>query len=147
MDLKDKIVELLPYKKPFLFVDGFNHVDDSSISGYYTFKEDESFYPGHFPENPITPGVILTETAAQIGLVGGGIYQLLKQEKKEEVIPVFSSAEVNFLKPVFPNEKVIVESKVIYFRFSKLKCEVVMTNEKGEKVLNGHLSGFLTEKK
>ncbi|MEZ0130793.1 3-hydroxyacyl-ACP dehydratase FabZ family protein [Flavobacterium sp. LBUM151] len=141
MELKD-IIAQLPYSKPFLFVDELLHVDENSISGTYTFKEDLDFYQGHFKGNPVTPGVILTETMAQIGMVCLGIY-LLKDLKKDTVV-AFTSADVQFLKPVYPNEKVTVTSQKTFFRFGKLKCDVVMKNEAGIEVCKGVLAGMIT---
>lgn len=69
-----QIVSALPYEKPFLFVDEIVHLDESGIEGNYRFKEDEYFYQGHFKNYPVTPGVILTECMAQIGLVCLGVY-------------------------------------------------------------------------
>ena len=74
-----KITLFLPYTKPFLFVDEITQISETGVTGNYTFKENEYFYEGHFINNPITPGVILTETMAQIGVVCLGIY-LLKDE-------------------------------------------------------------------
>jgi len=74
MDL-DLIKSKLPYSSPFLFVDELITVDENSIVGNFTFNEDLDFYKGHFKDNPVTPGVILTETMAQIGLVALGIYR------------------------------------------------------------------------
>ena len=54
-----------------------------------------------------------------------------------------TSTEIEFLKPVFPNEKVRVLSEKIYFRFGKLKCKVVMTNEKEEIVCSGTIAGMI----
>ncbi|MNI79112.1 3-hydroxyacyl-[acyl-carrier-protein] dehydratase FabZ [compost metagenome] len=67
MDLND-IITKLPYRDPFLFVDELLHVDDNIIIGSYRFNENLDFFKGHFYGNPVTPGVILTETMAQIGL-------------------------------------------------------------------------------
>lgn len=142
MDLND-ILAQLPYTKPFLFVDELLHVDENSITGTYTFKEDLDFYQGHFKGNPVTPGVILTETMAQIGMVCLGIY-LLGNELKKDTVVAFTSADVHFLKPVYPNEKVTVTSQKIFFRFGKLKCEVVMKNEAGIEVCKGTLAGMIT---
>lgn len=144
MKLTD-ITALLPYSQPFLFVDELLHVDENSTSGTYTFKEDLDFYKGHFKDNPVTPGVILTETMAQIGLVCLGIYLLGDTFNKNTVV-AFTSADMQFLKPVYPNEKVTVTSQKLFFRFGKLKCDVVMKNEAGQEVCKGILSGMITNK-
>ena len=141
---KSDIIKLLPYQKPFLFVDGIFGISDDGVTGYYTFKEDETFYEGHFKNNPITPGVILTECMAQIGLVSLGIY-LLKDELDESAKPqiALTSHQMDFYLPVLPNEKVTVISEKEVFRFNKLKCRVKMLNEKGELVCRGVISGML----
>ena len=142
MKFKD-ILEKLPYSKPFLFVDKLLHVDENSITGTYTFDENLDFYKGHFKGNPVTPGVILTETMAQIGLVCFGIYLLSNNLSKDTVV-AFTSADMQFLKPVYPNEKVTVEAEKIYFRFGKLKCNAVMRNEAGQEVCKGIIAGMVT---
>ncbi len=140
-----EILAKLPYSTPFLFVDELLHVDENSAIGTYIFKEDLDFYKGHFKDNPITPGVILTETMAQIGLVSLGIYLLGNNFNKDTVI-AFTSADMQFLKPVYPNEKVTVTSQKSFFRFGKLKCDVVMTNEAGQEVCKGIMAGMITNK-
>jgi len=142
-----EIIKNLPYQKPFLFVDELSEVSENGVSGSYTFKETEFFYEGHFKDNPITPGVILTETMAQIGLVCLGIY-LLKDKISTNVKPqiALSSNEVNFYVPVLPNEKVTVISEKEYFRFNKLKCKVKMMNSKNELVCRGTISGMIIAK-
>jgi len=76
-----QIIAKLPYRHPFLFVDEIIEVDDDGITGSYWFDPELDFYKGHFIDHPITPGVILTETMAQIGLVAFGIY--LQSETEE----------------------------------------------------------------
>ena len=136
------ITALLPYSKPFLFVDELLSVDENSAVGTYTFNEDLDFYKGHFKDNPVTPGVILTETMAQIGLVCLGIYLLGDAFSKDSVV-AFTSADMQFLKPVYPNEKVTVTSQKLFFRFGKLKCKVSMKNEKEEIVCSGIIAGMM----
>ena len=137
-----EILEKLPYTTPFLFVDDLVSVDENGVIGIFTFKEDLDFYKGHFKNNPITPGVILTETMAQIGLVCLGIFLVGKDLTEKSQIGL-TSTEIEFLKPVFPGEKVTVISEKIYFRFNKLKCKVKMQNEQSEIVCEGIIAGII----
>ena len=141
---EQNIIELLPYQRPFLFVDAIDTVSENEIRGHYTFRKDEYFYKGHFKDNPITPGVILTECMAQIGLVCFGIFLLkdeLQNAKKPQV--ALTSNKIDFYLPVLPGEKVIVHSEKEVLRFNKLKCKVKMLNKKGELVARGVISGML----
>jgi 3-hydroxyacyl-[acyl-carrier-protein] dehydratase len=140
----NEIIKLLPYQNPFLFVDGIDAISEDGVTGHYTFKNDESFYEGHFKNNPITPGVILTECMAQIGLVCLGIY-LLRNEISNLSQPqiALTSHQMDFYLPVLPEERVTVISEKEVFRFHKLKCKVRMLNEKGELVARGHISGMI----
>ncbi len=137
-----EILEKLPYSTPFLFVDDLVSVDENGVTGTFTFKEDLGFYKGHFKNNPITPGVILTETMAQIGLVCLGIF-LIGDGLTEKSQIGLTSTDIEFLKPVFPGEKVTVISEKIYFRFNKLKCKVKMLNEQSEIVCEGIIAGII----
>ena len=137
------ILDLLPYTEPFLFVDEILSVSEESISGSHTFSRDAFFYKGHFKNNPITPGVILTECMAQIGLVCFGIFLLKDENVSEKSTFALSSTEIDFYFPVFPGDKVTVISEKIYFRFQKLKCKVKLLNAKDEIVAKGTISGMI----
>ncbi len=141
------IHSLLPYQPPFLFVDEFTALSDDSAKGTYRFRDDEYFYSGHFPDRAVTPGVILTECMAQIGLVGLGMWLLQVHENPEPKSFVFTSSEVEFLMPVFPGETVYVESEKLYFRLNKLKAKVWMNNEAGEMTCKGTLAGMMISRK
>lgn len=131
----------LPYTAPFLFVDKLKHIDDYGVEGTYTFNASASFYQGHFKEYPITPGVLLTECMAQIGVVCLGIF--LNKDEHSSAKIALSNHNIDFFKPVYPGEKVIVKSNKVYFRFGKLKCKVHMLNEKREVVAQGEISGMM----
>jgi 3-hydroxyacyl-[acyl-carrier-protein] dehydratase len=139
-----EIISLLPYDAPFLFVDGLDRISNNGVSGYYRFKENESFYRGHFKDTPVTPGVILTECMAQIGLVCLGIY-LLKDELQKGQKPqiALTSNQMDFYLPVLPDEKVRVESEKDIFRFNKLRCKVKMYSEEGNLIARGIISGMI----
>ena len=138
------ILECLPYQPPFLFVDELTNITDNGVAGNYTFKESEYFYKGHFKDYPVTPGVILTEVMAQIGVVCLGIY-LLREKfsgmKKPQI--ALTSNNIDFFLAVMPKQRVNVVSEKIYFRFNKLKCKVQLFNEKNQLVCKGDISGML----
>ena len=140
-----EIIAQLPYSKPFLFVDEIIQIDENGVEGTYTFDENLDFYKGHFKDFPVTPGVILTEVMAQIGVVCLGVYLVNNTFSKNTSIAL-TLIDIEFLKPVFPNEKVNVISEKIYFRFGKLKCKVIMKNEKGEIVCTGIIAGMIISK-
>ena len=136
-----EILKLLPYSEPFLFVDELEQFSENGIRGNYTFPADSFFYNGHFKDNPVTPGVILTECAAQIGVVCLGIF-LLKDQEKSVVQIALTDSKMDFYKAVFPGEKVRVISEKLYFRFNKLKCSVKMYNSVEGLVCRGEIAGM-----
>ena len=137
-----EIIAKLPYSEPFLFVDELISINENGAVGTFIFDDNLDFYKGHFKEKPVTPGVILTEVMAQIGLVCLGIYLLNNKFSKNTSIAL-TSTSIDFLKPVFPAEKVTVISEKMYFRFGKLKCKVTMKNEKEEVVCRGEIAGII----
>ena len=139
------IIAKLPYSNPFLFVDEILQINAEGVTGTYNFDENLDFYKGHFKDNPVTPGVILTEVMAQIGLVCLGIY-LANENFNMSASIALTSTNIEFLKPVYPSEKVTVISNKIYFRFGKLKCNVIMRNDLGEEVCNGTIAGMVINK-
>ncbi|MHB1922611.1 MAG: 3-hydroxyacyl-ACP dehydratase FabZ family protein [Chitinophagaceae bacterium] len=147
--MKNEILSYLPYKSSFLFVDNILCIDNSGVTGDYTLRKDAFFYEDHFVGFAITPGVIITEIMAQIGLVAFGIYLILEEGKKEkfsideEYFPLLTSTDVSFYKMVFPGAKVIVNSKKQYFRFGKLKCMIEMHNEEAELIAKGIFTGII----
>lgn len=141
----DFIYAKLPYNKPFLFVDKLHTIDENGVEGSYTFPEDSFFYKGHFTNNPVTPGAILTEVMAQIGVVCLGIF-LLNDSLTDTVDIAMTATQIDFYRPVFPAETVTVRSTKLYFRFNKLKCKVDMLNSRGELVCRGTISGMMKPK-
>jgi 3-hydroxyacyl-[acyl-carrier-protein] dehydratase len=137
-----EIISHLPYAHPFLFVDELVEINENSVTGSYTFPEDAFFYKGHFKDAPVTPGVILTECMAQIGVVCLGI-SFYSGKDLENLKIGMSSTNMDFYHPVYPGEKVVVTSEKIYFRFNKLKCMVKMYNSQQKLVCKGEISGMI----
>jgi 3-hydroxyacyl-[acyl-carrier-protein] dehydratase len=147
--MNNDILAYLPYKSSFLFVDNISTIDTNGVTGDYTLKKDAFFYEDHFVGNPVTPGVIITEIMAQIGLVVLGIHLVMNEGKEAKVsmdegsFPLLTSTDVSFYKMVLPGEKVVVTSKKQYFRFGKLKCAIEMHNASAELVAKGIFSGII----
>ena len=144
----DKILSHLPYKSSFRFVDNISLLSEHEVIGEYTLREDAFFYEDHFAGNPVTPGVIITEIMAQIGLVVLGIFLVLKENdfnfmKEDSLFPLLTSTDVSFFKIVLPGQKVTVISKKQYFRFGKLKCYIEMLDSSKEIIAKGMFSGIM----
>ena len=143
------ILDKLPYKSSFRFVDSISQLDKDGITGNYTLKKDAFFYEDHFPGNPVTPGVIITEIMAQIGLVVLGLYIVLNSSETEmpqtegDWLPLLTSTEVSFFKSALPGEKLTVISKKKYFRFNKLKCYIEMHDASGDLIARGTFAGII----
>ena len=142
---KEEVLALVPQQSPFRFIDEIVELNEDGIVATYTFKEDESFYAGHFPGNPITPGVILLETMAQTGVVAFGIYlasQSMSIEEIQKTLTVFTDAEVEFTGMVRPGDKVTIRARKKFFRRLKLKAEAQITLENGDVVCSGTIAGI-----
>ena len=140
-----EILTLLPQQEPFRFVDNILEVDEDHIIANYRFRPEADFYKGHFPGNPVTPGVILLESLAQVGVVALGIYLFALEEGLRGVtdkIALFVDADVEFSGIVLPGEKVTISGKKVFFRRNKLRTEAMMTTEDGSLVCSGTISGL-----
>jgi len=107
----DEIMELIPHRFPFLFIDECEILEKGK-SGIASrvFKDDEFFFQGHFPGNPIVPGVVIVEALAQTaGII---VSESLTEYDKKSVL-FMSIHKAKFRKPVIPNDKIIFEVNFI----------------------------------
>ena len=138
------VLNALPQRPPFRFVDEILELDDEHIVAAYRFPEDADYYRGHFPGNPVTPGVLLLETMAQAGVVALGIYLLSRSADADgqRMLTLFTDATVEFTGIVRPGDRVVVRARKVLFRRRLLRSAVELTLESGRVVCAGTLSGM-----
>ena len=147
-EMCERVLAAVPQQAPFRFIDEILEMDTEHIVGAYRFKEDESFYNGHFPGRPVTPGVILVEAMAQTGVVAFGLYLVMAQGREAELksgnlTTLFTVIEnMEFTGMVKPGERVIIRGEKVYFRKGNLKAKVSMERENGEPVASGVMAGM-----
>ncbi|MDD3997855.1 MAG: 3-hydroxyacyl-ACP dehydratase FabZ [Sphaerochaetaceae bacterium] len=128
------IEDLLTHRPPFIFVDELLEVDEEKTVARHVFRHDDEFFKGHFPGNPIVPGVLLVEMMAQCG--GAGLRQ-------SGVLPsgaffVLGTVEkAKFRAPVFPGDSVIIEVK-------NLRVSSVMLRQSGIVKIHGKVAAEAT---
>ena len=140
-----EVLDMVPQQEPFRFIDEIVELDDEHIVATYTFREDADFYRGHFPGNPITPGVILTETAAQAVVVAFGIALVARESGRDEVdklLTIFTDCAVDFAGQVKPGDRVTTTGKKKFWRRKKLRAEFEMKLDDGTVVCSGEVSGM-----
>jgi len=141
----EEVLALVPQQEPFRFIEAIHELDREHIVASYRFPENADFYRGHFPGNPITPGVILIETMAQAGVVALGIYLYALEvgaEEIEKIVTVFTDCTIDFSGQVMPGDRVTTTGRVKFFRRKKLRAEVEMRLDDGTLVCSGELSGM-----
>ncbi|MBO4242397.1 MAG: 3-hydroxyacyl-ACP dehydratase FabZ [Clostridiales bacterium] len=112
LDIKG-IMEIIPHRHPFLLIDKVEDYEPGQYCiAYKNITYDESFFRGHFPEYPITPGVLMVEALAQAGAVA-----ILSQEEFKGKIAVFAGIDnCKFKRQILPGDTVRLETKITQVR-------------------------------
>jgi len=99
------VLDAMPHRPPFRFIDEILDLDEDHIVAAYRFSADADFYRGHFPGNPIMPGVKMVEALAQCGAVA-----VLSQEENKGKLALFAGIDdVRFKRIVRPGEVLTLE--------------------------------------
>ena len=126
MDLQT-IYQTIPHRPPFLFVDRIISWDDQRILCEKTFSGEENFFQGHYPGNPIVPGVLLCEAAMQTGAIFLSKLFREKDPSGKKAPVVAKMGEVRFKKIIRPGDTITTEVEFresmgsIYFMKAKIK--------------------------
>lgn len=105
-----EIQEILPHRHPFLLIDCIEEVEPGSHAvGYKAVTYNEPFFAGHFPQEPVMPGVLIVEALAQTGAVA----ILSVEENKGKTAYFAAMNHVKFKKKVIPGDKLKLECRII----------------------------------
>lgn len=122
MDI-NAIKKILPHRYPFLLIDKIIHLDDKLVAGIKNVTLNEPFFEGHFPDNPVMPGVLQIEAMAQIG----GILVLNTVPDPENYTPYFLGIDkCKFRRMVFPGDTI------------RFKCELTAPIKRGIAQMDGY---------
>lgn len=141
--LNKDILELLPHRAPFLFIDKVVSVESGCVTALKHIKKNEEYFKGHFPGKPLVPGVLIVESMAQASGIACAVY-LNKQKDTIKKYPgvYFLSriSDIKFKYPVLPGDTLIIRSEVTrYFApFFKVQTSCKVNDEivaEGELVL------------
>jgi 3-hydroxyacyl-[acyl-carrier-protein] dehydratase len=111
----EKILQILPHRWPFVLVDRVTEVvPNERIRGHKCVSMNEPWFLGHFPQNPILPGVLLIEALAQIG--GILAYASEPFDASSSLLYFLGIDKAKFRRPVVPGDRVDLEVSVIHHR-------------------------------
>ena len=136
-----EIQKILPHRYPFLLVDKIIEMEEGKRAvGIKNVTVNEPFFQGHFPGNPIMPGVLIVESLAQVGAV-----MLLSMPENKGKLGVFTGiSSMKFRRQVVPGDTLVLEAELIMYRHGMGKANVKATVD-GQIAASGEISFAVIE--
>lgn len=111
---RDRIMEILPHRPPFLFVDEVVELEgEKRILARRELRAEEPYFAGHFPGRPIMPGVLITEALAQTAGLLIALTAMETGQDAEGRLFYLAKANVKWLEPAFPGEILLLEARFL----------------------------------
>ena len=118
-----EIMKILKHRYPFLMVDRITEYDDMHVTGYKNVTINEPFFQGHFPGDPVMPGVMILESMGQVASVMLGLR--LGKEQGQKIAFLVSIDKARFRKPVRPGDKLVTKAEFTNIRKVSAKVKAV----------------------
>ena len=136
---REELKKYMAHREPMLLVDRSEMVEENHVVSEYTITGKEEFVNGHFPGNPIVPGVMLCEIMAQSSI-------LLMKDELEGKLPLYAGLDkIRFKRVVKPGDTVVVNASLKVKRSTVIVVDAVATVE-GQLACKGDLSFYLVPK-
>lgn len=120
-----EILKILPHRYPFLLVDRILEVEKGKrIVGIKNVTFNEEFFQGHFPGNPVMPGVLIVEAMAQVSAIG--LHGVIPEQEKK-ILYLSAVDRCKFRRPVVPGDQLRIEAEILNLKSRICKCRAVAT--------------------
>ena len=141
----NQIKELIPHREPFLFIDKLENIKKlETATGVKTFTRNEGFFKGHFPGQPVVPGVILVEMMAQTA--AALIAYSIREETFDKIVYLMNIENTKFRKPVFPDTIIFTDVNALRSKGRVWRFEGKSYDTSGNAICEANWSAMIMDR-